>query len=187
MPEPSADRISRRHPYSHAGDSTPFGDRRTYSQSRQEPSAGDTHHAVGKFRRYAAHHARRSFGRMVCRQHEKYLAATFGKENIVSADLHLDETSPHVHATLVPIIMTERKRKKQEERAVKRYRTKSASRPRLCADDVMSRVKLKRIPKHLCRSDGEIRPATRYRRLESRHVDTQQFYRRGEQQFDRYG
>ena len=30
-----------------------------------------------------------------------YLAATFGKEDIVSADLHLDETSPHIHATLV--------------------------------------------------------------------------------------
>ena len=72
-----------------------------------------------------------------CADNMNYLAATFGKENIVSADLHLDETSPHIHATLVPIIMTERKRKKQEERAVKRYRTKSASRPRLCADDVM--------------------------------------------------
>ncbi|MCM1352981.1 MAG: plasmid recombination protein, partial [Alistipes senegalensis] len=69
--------------------------------------------------------------------------ATFGKENIVSAGLHLDEKTPHIHATFVPIVTTERKRKKQEERTIKRYRTKSASRPRLCADEVISRIKLK--------------------------------------------
>ncbi|MCM1353016.1 MAG: plasmid recombination protein, partial [Alistipes senegalensis] len=41
-----------------------------------------------------------------CTDNMKYLAATFGKENIVSADLHLDEKSPHIHATLVPIVTT---------------------------------------------------------------------------------
>ncbi len=112
-----------------------------------------------------------------CADNMKYLAATFGKENIVSADLHLDETSPHIHATLVPIVMTERKRKKQEERAVKRYRTKSASRPRLCADDVMSRVKLKEYQGTYAQAMSKYGLQRGIKGSEARHVDTQQFYR----------
>ena len=112
-----------------------------------------------------------------CTDNMKYLAATFGKENIVSADLHLDETSPHIHATLVPIIMTERKRKKQEERAVKRYRTKSASRPRLCADDVMSRVKLKEYQDTYAAAMAKYGLQRGIDGSKARHVTTQEFYR----------
>ena len=112
-----------------------------------------------------------------CVDNMKYLAATFGKENIVSADLHLDETSPHIHATLVPIIMTERKRKKQEERAVKRYRTKSASRPRLCADDVMSRVKLKEYQDTYATAMSKYGLQRGIEGSKARHVTTQEFYR----------
>ena len=36
-----------------------------------------------------------------CSDNLKYLADTFGKENIVSAVLHMDEQTPHIHATLV--------------------------------------------------------------------------------------
>lgn len=112
-----------------------------------------------------------------CADNMKYLAATFGKENIVSADLHLDETSPHIHATLVPIVTTERKRKKQEERAAKRYRTKSASRPRLCADEVMSRVKLKEYQDTYAQAMSKYGLQRGIEGSEARHADTQQFYR----------
>lgn len=112
-----------------------------------------------------------------CTDNMKYLAATFGKENIVSAALHLDETSPHIHATFVPIIMTERKRKKQEERAVKRYRTKSASRPRLCADDVMSRVKLKEYQDTYAAAMSKYGLQRGIDSSKARHIDAQQFYR----------
>ena len=112
-----------------------------------------------------------------CADNMNYLAATFGKENIVSADLHLDETSPHIHATLVPIVTTERKRKKQEEHATKRYRTKSASRPRLCADDVMSRVKLKEYQDTYATAMAKYGLQRGIEGSEARHVDTQQFYR----------
>ena len=112
-----------------------------------------------------------------CADNMKYLAATFGKENIVSADLHLDETSPHIHATLVPIVTTERKRKKQEECAAKRYRTKSASRPRLCADDVMSRVKLKEYQDTYATAMAKYGLQRGIEGSEARHVDTTQFYR----------
>ena len=112
-----------------------------------------------------------------CADNMKYLAATFGKENIVSADLHLDETSPHIHATLVPIVTTERKRKKQEERATKRYRTKSVSRPRLCADEVMSRIKLKEYQNTYAEAMAKYGLRRGIDGSEARHVDTTQFYR----------
>ena len=112
-----------------------------------------------------------------CADNMNYLAATFGKENIVSVDLHLDETSPHIHATLVPIVTTKRKRKKQEERAVKRYRSKSACRPRLCADEVMSRVKLKEYQDTYAKAMAKYGLRRGIEGSEARHVDTTQFYR----------
>ena len=78
-----------------------------------------------------------------CADNLKYFADTFGKENIVAAHLHLDEKTPHMHVTLVPIVKGERKRKKREEQAKKRYRKKPTDTVRLCADDIMSRLKLK--------------------------------------------
>lgn len=112
-----------------------------------------------------------------CADNMKYLAETFGRKNIISADLHLDETSPHIHATLVPIVTTERKRKKQEERAAKCYRTKSASRPRLCADEVMSRIKLKEYQNTYAAAMAKYGLQRGVEGSEARHVDTQQFYR----------
>ncbi len=78
-----------------------------------------------------------------CSDNLKYLADTFGRENIVSAVLHMDEQTPHIHATLVPIVKGERKRKKKEEQVKKRYRKKPTDTARLCADDIMTRAKLK--------------------------------------------
>ena len=68
----------------------------------------------------------------------KWLKDTFGSENLVSCVLHLDEKTPHLHATIVPIVTTERLRKKRE--GEKKYETKSGA--RLSADDVMRRTKL---------------------------------------------
>lgn len=36
------------------------------------------------------------------------LHRTFGKENTISAVLHMDEHTPHIHATVVPIVTGER-------------------------------------------------------------------------------
>ena len=68
----------------------------------------------------------------------KWLRETFDSENLVSCVLHMDEKTPHLHATVVPIVTTERLRKKRE--GEKKYETKSG--PRLSADDVMRRSKL---------------------------------------------
>ena len=63
---------------------------------------------------------------------------TFGNENLVSCVLHMDEKTPHLHATVVPIVTGERVRRKRE--GEKKYETKSG--PRLSADDVMRRTRL---------------------------------------------
>ena len=68
----------------------------------------------------------------------KWLRETFGSENLVSCVLHMDEKTPHLHATVVPIVTTERLRKKRE--GEKKYETKSG--PRLSADDMMRRTRL---------------------------------------------
>lgn len=68
----------------------------------------------------------------------KWLRDTFGNENLVSCVLHMDEKTPHLHATIVPIVTGERVRRKRE--GEKKYETKSG--PRLSADDVMRRTKL---------------------------------------------
>lgn len=68
----------------------------------------------------------------------RWLHETFGKENVVSCVLHMDEKTPHLHATVVPIINTERQRRERE--GERKYNTKSG--PRLSADDVLKRAKL---------------------------------------------
>ena len=68
----------------------------------------------------------------------KWLKDTFGEENLVSCVLHMDEKTPHLHATVVPIVTGERVRRKRE--GEKKYETKSG--PRLSADDVMRRTRL---------------------------------------------
>ena len=67
-----------------------------------------------------------------------WLKNTFGEQNLVSCVLHMDEKTPHLHATIVPIVIGERKRKEREGK--KKYTTKSG--PRLSADEVMARGKL---------------------------------------------
>lgn len=66
----------------------------------------------------------------------KWLKDTFGEENVVSCVLHMDEKTPHLHATVVPIVSGERKRKSRE--GEKKYRTHNG--PRLSADEVMGRA-----------------------------------------------
>lgn len=53
----------------------------------------------------------------------KWLRDTFGEDNVVSCVLHMDEKTPHLHATVVPIVTGERKRKSREGK--KKYRTQT--------------------------------------------------------------
>lgn len=75
-----------------------------------------------------------------CQANIKWLHDTFGEDNLVSCVLHLDERTPHLHATIVPIVTTPRKRRDRE--GEQKYKEKQAA-PRLCADEVMARGKLR--------------------------------------------
>lgn len=112
-----------------------------------------------------------------CNDNLKYLADTFGKENIVSAVLHMDEQTPHIHATLVPIVKGERKRKKKEEQVKKRYRKKPIDTVRLCADDIMTRAKLKSYQDTYAQSMSGYGLQRGIDGSEARHITTRQYYR----------
>lgn len=75
-----------------------------------------------------------------CRANIKWLHDTFGAENLVSCVLHMDEKTPHLHATVVPIISTPRKRRTRE--GEQKYKEKAPA-PRLCANELMTRGKLR--------------------------------------------
>lgn len=77
-----------------------------------------------------------------CNETMDWLRTTFGADNVVAATLHADEDTPHIHATIVPIVTGERRKAKEEAKNGKRkYKTKK-NKVRLCADDVLTPKKL---------------------------------------------
>lgn len=112
-----------------------------------------------------------------CSDNLRYLADTFGRENIVSAVLHMDEQTPHIHATLVPIVKGERKRKKKEEQVKRRYRKKPTDAARLCADEIMTRAKLKSYQDTYAQTMSIYGLQRGIDGSEARHISTRQYYR----------
>ena len=114
-----------------------------------------------------------------CHSNLKWLGDTYGADNIVSAVLHLDETTPHIHATLVPIVTGERRKvkKEQEQQIGKKYKKKSSNAPRLCADDVMSRVKLKEYQNTYAEQMAKYGLQRGIEGSEAKHISTSQYYR----------
>lgn len=74
-----------------------------------------------------------------CNDNLQWLYKNFGRENTVSAVLHMDELTPHIHATVVPIVTGERRKAKKEQADGKRKYRKKTDTVRLCADDVLNR------------------------------------------------
>lgn len=115
-----------------------------------------------------------------CADNLDWLRKTYGEENVVSAVLHLDESTPHIHAAVVPIVTGERRKvreKKTDEPAKRKYRKKSTARPRLCADDVMTRVKLKGYQDSYAEAMAKYGLQRGIDGSEARHITTQEFYR----------
>ncbi len=75
-----------------------------------------------------------------CRANIKWLHDTFGEDNLVSCVLHMDEKTPHLHATVVPVVSSPRKRREREGEV--KYKEKAPA-PRLCANELMTRGKLR--------------------------------------------
>ena len=102
---------------------------------------------------------------------------TFGTDNVVGAALHMDERTPHLHIAVVPIVTAERKKKAREATAKKRYRTKAANRPRLCADDIMERGKMSRYQDIYAEAMAKYGLERGIRGSEARHIGQHEYYR----------
>ena len=77
-----------------------------------------------------------------CSDSIQWLQATFGKDNVVAAHLHMDEKTPHIHAAVVPVVTGERRKAKKEQADSKRKYRKKTNSVRLCADDLFNRQTL---------------------------------------------
>jgi hypothetical protein len=113
-----------------------------------------------------------------CRDNVEWLQETFGKDNVVSAVLHMDEKTPHIHATVVPIVQGERHKAKQEENKGKqKYRKKPKDTVRLCADDVMTRDNLERFQDTYSEKMQKYGLQRGIKGSDARYISTPQFYR----------
>lgn len=115
-----------------------------------------------------------------CADNLEWLRRTFGAENVVSAVLHMDEATPHIHAAVVPIVTGERRKVREkgtDKSGKRRYRTKSSARPLLCADDVMSRIKLKEYQDTYAAAMAKYGLQRGIDGSKARHVTAQEFYR----------
>lgn len=102
---------------------------------------------------------------------------TFGEDNVVAAHLHMDEQTPHLHVTVVPIVTAERKKKASEAKVKKRYRTKPKEGPRLSANDIMTRDNLIRFQDTYAEAMERFGLERGIRGSEARHVDQHEYYR----------
>jgi hypothetical protein len=113
-----------------------------------------------------------------CADNLDWLKKTFGGENLVSAVLHLDEKTPHIHATVVPIVTGERRKAQNEQSETKKkYKKKSKNSARLCADDVMARNKLKEYQDSYAETMNKYGLQRGIEGSEAKHISTQQFYK----------
>ena len=112
-----------------------------------------------------------------CDDNLQWLHRTFGKENTVSAVLHMDEHTPHIHATVVPIVTGERRKARKKQAEGKRTYRKKAYAVRLCADVLLTREKL--VAYHDCYAKVMAKYGLQrgIRGSEARHTTTAQFYR----------
>ncbi len=111
-----------------------------------------------------------------CQDNLEWLRKTYGADNVVSAVLHMDEETLHIHATIVPIVQTERKKQKKEQNVKKRYRTKAPA-PRLCADEVMSRANLIRYQDTYAEQMAAYGLQRGIKGSEAQHISTHEYYR----------
>ena len=113
-----------------------------------------------------------------CNDNLQWLRETYGERNLVSAVLHMDEKTPHIHATIVPIVTGERRKARQDElNRKKKYRKKNPQDVRLCADDVMARHKLKHYQDTYAQAMGKYGLQRGIDGSLAKHISTMQYYK----------
>lgn len=121
-----------------------------------------------------------------CDDNVKWLQDTLIKDNLVSAVLHMDEKTPHIHATIVPIVTGERRKEREKKKQTepeqgeptkKKYRKKATDTVRLCADDVMTRENLKYFQDSYGEAMSKYGLQRGIKGSDARHISTPQYYR----------
>ena len=112
-----------------------------------------------------------------CDDNLQWLHRTFGRENTVSAVLHMDEHTPHIHATVVPIVTGERRKARKKQTEGKRTYRKKADAVRLCADDLLTRERLAAYHDSYAAAMSKYGLQRGVRGSEARHTTTAQYYR----------
>ncbi|MDR0680730.1 MAG: plasmid recombination protein [Dysgonamonadaceae bacterium] len=120
-----------------------------------------------------------------CRDNIDWLKKTYDEENVVAATLHLDEQTPHIHASIVPIVRGERRQKpqrkkpedNQEQKPKRQYKKKNPNRPRLCCDDVMAKQKLIEYQDSYAEAMAKYGLERGVKGSEARHITLTEFYR----------
>ena len=111
-----------------------------------------------------------------CKDNLHWLKETFGEENLVSAVLHMDEKTPHIHATIIPIVTGERRKAKKDSNPLI-YKKKNSNANRLCADDVMARNKLKHYQNTYAAAMAKYGLRRGIEGSEAKHISTSEYYR----------
>ena len=120
-----------------------------------------------------------------CNDSLQWLRETYGEQNLVSAVLHMDEKTPHIHATVIPIVTGERRKAGQEEQnGKKKYRKKNPHDVRLCADDVMARHRLKHYQDTYAQAMNKYGLQRGVDGSLARHISTMQYYKQLVEQQD---
>jgi hypothetical protein len=113
-----------------------------------------------------------------CNDSLKWIRETYGEQNLVSAVLHMDEKTPHIHATVIPIVTGERRKAGQEEQnGKKKYRKKNPQDVRLCADDVMARHRLKHYQDTYAQAMNKYGLQRGVDGSLAKHISTMQYYK----------
>ncbi|EYB20005.1 plasmid recombination enzyme family protein [Bacteroides fragilis str. I1345] len=120
-----------------------------------------------------------------CNDSLKWIRETYGEQNLVSAVLHMDEKTPHIHATVIPIMTGERRKAGQEEQnGKKKYRKKNPQDVRLCADDVMARHRLKHYQDTYAQAMNKYGLQRGVDGSLAKHISTMQYYKQLVEQQD---
>ena len=89
----------------------------------------------------------------------------------------MDEHTPHIHATVVPIVTGKRRKARQKQVDGRRTYRKKANAVRLCADDLMSRERLVAYHDSYAAAMAKYGLQRGIRGSEARHTTTSQYYR----------
>ena len=98
-----------------------------------------------------------------------WLKKTYGEKNVVSAVLHMDEKTPHIHASVVPIVIGQRRKAKEG--------TKKKNTVRLCADDIMTKTKMVEYQDSYAEVMAKYSLERGIRGSEAKHITTGEYYR----------